>query len=28
LEAIAKVEMMPKLEGKKMNMILAPKGKK
>ena len=25
---IAKVEMMPKLDGKKMNMILAPKGKK
>ncbi len=28
LEEIAKVEAMPKLEGKKMNMILAPKGKK
>ena len=28
LENIAKVEMMPKLDGKKMNMILAPKGKK
>jgi translation initiation factor IF-3 len=28
LEEIAKVEMMPKLEGKKMNMILAPKSKK
>ena len=28
LEAFAKVEMMPKLDGKKMNMILAPKGKK
>ena len=28
LEEIAKVEMMPSLEGKKMNMILAPKGKK
>ena len=28
LEEIAKVEMMPKLDGKKMNMILAPKGKK
>ena len=28
LEDIAKVEMMPKLDGKKMNMILAPKGKK
>jgi translation initiation factor IF-3 len=28
LEDIAKVEMMPKLEGKKMNMILAPKSKK
>ena len=28
LEEIAKVEVMPALEGKKMNMILAPKGKK
>ena len=28
LEEIAKVESMPKLEGKKMNMILAPKTKK
>ena len=28
LEEIARVEMMPKLDGKKMNMILAPKGKK
>ena len=28
LEEIAKVEMMPKLDGKKMNMVLAPKGKK
>ncbi len=28
LEELAKVEAMPKLEGKKMNMILAPKGKK
>lgn len=28
LEEFAKVETMPKLEGKKMNMILAPKGKK
>jgi len=28
LEELAKVESMPKLEGKKMNMILAPKGKK
>ncbi|MBQ0080328.1 MAG: translation initiation factor IF-3 [Alistipes sp.] len=28
LEEIAKVEVMPMLEGKKMNMILAPKGKK
>ncbi len=28
LEEVAKVEMMPKLEGKKMNMILAPKSKK
>ena len=28
LEDVAKVEMMPKLEGKKMNMILAPKPKK
>ena len=28
LEAVAKVEMMPMLEGKKMNMILAPKPKK
>ncbi len=28
LEEIAKVETMPKLEGKKMNMILAPKAKK
>ena len=28
LEAVAKVEMMPTLEGKKMNMILAPKPKK
>ena len=27
LEEFAKVEMMPKLDGKKMNMILAPKGK-
>ena len=28
LEEIAKVEMMPKLDGKKMNMIIAPKSKK
>lgn len=28
LEEIAKVEMMPKLDGKKMNMMLAPKTKK
>ncbi len=28
LEELAKVESMPKLEGKKMNMILAPKPKK
>lgn len=28
LEEIAKVEMMPKLEGKRMTMILAPKQKK
>ena len=28
LEEIAKVEAMPKLDGKKMNMILAPKGTK
>ena len=28
LEEVAKVEMMPKLEGKKMNMMLAPKSKK
>ena len=28
LEVIAKVEVMPTLEGKKMNMILAPKPKK
>ncbi len=28
LEEYAKVELMPSLEGKKMNMILAPKGKK
>ena len=28
LEAVSKVEMMPTLEGKKMNMILAPKPKK
>ena len=28
LEEIAKVEMMPKIDGKKMNMMLAPKGKK
>ncbi|MFI3305463.1 MAG: translation initiation factor IF-3 [Rikenellaceae bacterium] len=28
LEEIAKVESMPRLEGKKMNMILAPKAKK
>ncbi|MBP3643054.1 MAG: translation initiation factor IF-3 [Alistipes sp.] len=28
LEDIAKVEVMPTLEGKKMNMILAPKSKK
>ncbi len=28
LEEIAKVETMPKLDGKKMNMILAPKVKK
>jgi len=28
LEEVAKVEMMPKLDGKKMNMILAPKTKK
>lgn len=28
LEEFAKVELMPKLDGKKMNMILAPKAKK
>ena len=28
LEEVAKVESMPSLEGKKMTMILAPKGKK
>ena len=28
LEEVAKVEVMPTLEGKKMNMILAPKSKK
>ena len=28
LEEVAKVEMMPKLDGKKMNMVLAPKSKK
>ena len=28
LEDIAKVEVMPKLEGKKMNMMMAPKNKK
>ena len=28
LEEFAKVEMMPKLDGKKMNMILAPKNTK
>ena len=28
LEEVAKVEVMPQLEGKKMNMILAPKPKK
>ena len=28
LEEVAKVEMMPKLDGKKMNMMLAPKVKK
>lgn len=28
LEEVAKVELMPKLDGKKMNMILAPKVKK
>ena len=28
LEEVAKVEMMPKLDGKKMNMMLAPKAKK
>ena len=28
LEEVAKVEMMPKLDGKKMNMMLAPKSKK
>ena len=28
LEEYAKVEMMPKLDGKKMNMMLAPKSKK
>ena len=28
LEEFAKVEAMPKLDGKKMNMMLAPKGKK
>mgnify|MGYP000325163198 FL=1 len=28
LEEIAKVEMMPKLEGKRMTMMLAPKPKK
>ena len=27
LEDVAKVEMMPKLDGKKMNMMLAPKSK-
>ena len=28
LEEVAKVEMMPKLDGKKMNMMLAPKTNK
>jgi len=28
LEEVAKVEVLPKLEGKRMNMILAPKPKK
>lgn len=28
LEEVAKVEMMPKLDGKKMNMMLAPRSKK
>ena len=28
LEEVAKVEMMPKLEGKRMTMMLAPKPKK
>ena len=28
LEEFARVELMPKLDGKKMNMILAPKSKK
>ena len=28
LEELARVELMPKLDGKKMNMILAPKSKK
>ena len=28
LEEIAKVEMMPKLEGKRMTMMLAPKPEK
>mgnify|MGYP003623851727 CR=1 FL=1 len=28
LEELAKVEMMPKLEGKRMRMMLAPKAKK
>ena len=28
LEEYARVELMPKLDGKKMNMILAPKSKK
>ena len=28
LEELARVELMPKLDGKKMNMMLAPKGKK
>ena len=28
LEEFGRVELMPKLDGKKMNMILAPKGKK
>jgi translation initiation factor IF-3 len=27
-EGLAKIEMMPKVEGKKMAIMLAPKGKK